>query len=235
MSIVPCSVTGCEAHKVCRGWCSFHYSRWKLAGDPNAPLKRMSNAGRTCSFDGCDTPSRKLGYCSSHYSQISLGRPLAPLVKKSKGYTCAFCFGPSGTLRGFRKHCSPACRRLYYKHGGPLPEKWTCLLCKDSFDFTSSGTSRRTQFNRKLCAPCRKNSAKHGYSAAQLALRDGTDCKLCGASVDMTLRHPHLMRGSVDHIVPTSRGGSNEPENVQLAHLRCNIRKHNRLETELVQ
>jgi 5-methylcytosine-specific restriction endonuclease McrA len=46
----------------------------------------------------------------------------------------------------------------------------------------------------------------------------------------MTLTYPDLMRGSVDHIIPSSLGGSNDPDNVQLAHLHCNIKKNNRVD-----
>lgn len=35
------------------------------------------------------------------------------------------------------------------------------------------------------------------------------------------------MRPSIDHIIPLSRGGTHELTNVQLAHYRCNLEKHN--------
>jgi hypothetical protein len=31
---------------------------------------------------------------------------------------------------------------------------------------------------------------------------------------------------SVNHIIPKSRGGTNDPRNLQIAHLRCNLLKH---------
>lgn len=36
-------------------------------------------------------------------------------------------------------------------------------------------------------------------------------------------------RPSIDHIVPLSLGGEHTLENIQLAHLRCNLSKHNRI------
>lgn len=55
--------------------------------------------------------------------------------------------------------------------------------------------------------------------------RDGVGCKLCGNPVDLSLKYPNPFSKSVDHIIPLSRGGAHEPDNCQLAHLRCNISK----------
>jgi 5-methylcytosine-specific restriction endonuclease McrA len=225
-----CEVSDCMDAVACRGWCTFHYTRWKLTGDPTQMYDRIFyEADQACAFADCNGKARKIGYCSSHYAQVVRGADLAPLKKKSGSKTCAFCGGPSGLVKGFRKYCSANCQQLYYRHGADLPSDWACVLCAEVFPYVVDGR-RRVKFDAKMCDPCRRNSSKHGYSAAQLAKRDGTDCKLCGEPVDMTLTHPNLMRGSVDHIIPTSLGGSNEPENVWLAHLHCNIKKNNRVE-----
>lgn len=55
--------------------------------------------------------------------------------------------------------------------------------------------------------------------------RDGWLCQLCGGGVDGSLSFPEPGSASVDHIVPLSRGGSHTWENVQLAHLGCNMSK----------
>jgi 5-methylcytosine-specific restriction endonuclease McrA len=34
---------------------------------------------------------------------------------------------------------------------------------------------------------------------------------------------------SYDHVVPTSLGGTDEPENLKMAHLLCNTRRGNRV------
>lgn len=225
-----CAVGGCVEQAVSRSWCMFHYTRWKLTGDPAAALERMQyEDGQSCSFKDCENKARKSGLCSGHYLQSREGKSLKPLAYKSKGYTCAFCGGPSGKLRGFRKYCSAKCQRLFYRHGEPLPDEWSCTLCGKSYPYIIEGR-RRVKHGTRMCDACRLASAKHGYSPAQLAQRDGLDCGLCGNPVDLSLKHPDLMRGSVDHILPTSLGGSNEPENVQLAHLHCNIKKNNRVE-----
>jgi 5-methylcytosine-specific restriction endonuclease McrA len=65
-------------------------------------------------------------------------------------------------------------------------------------------------------------------NVAQIADRDGHTCGICGGPVDMHV--PGLFGPSIDHVVPVSRGGSNEADNLQLAHRICNIRKRDRLD-----
>ena len=57
---------------------------------------------------------------------------------------------------------------------------------------------------------------------------DGDSCQLCFKPIDFDLAHPDPMSRTIDHISPLSTGGWHTIENLQLAHLRCNIRKGNR-------
>lgn len=65
--------------------------------------------------------------------------------------------------------------------------------------------------------------------------RQSGHCALCGA---LMLRNrfaaPHAgvwakQRATFDHIQPRSKGGKDTPENLQLAHARCNKIKGNRI------
>lgn len=58
--------------------------------------------------------------------------------------------------------------------------------------------------------------------------RDDWICQLCLQPVDQTLKYPHPMSKSLDHVKPLSKGGTHEPSNVQLAHFVCNCRKKNK-------
>lgn len=49
-----------------------------------------------------------------------------------------------------------------------------------------------------------------------------TTCWLCHTTIDHTIRWPHPLSHSVDHIVPLARGGTNDPHNLTDAHLTCN-------------
>lgn len=58
--------------------------------------------------------------------------------------------------------------------------------------------------------------------------RDGWRCGICGEKVNKRLKYPDPLSASLDHITPISAGGEHTYVNVQLAHLRCNIKKKNR-------
>ncbi len=62
--------------------------------------------------------------------------------------------------------------------------------------------------------------------------RDGWVCQLCCEPVDRTLRSPHPLSATLDHIIPVTREGPHASANVRLAHHRCNSRKGNKLDSE---
>lgn len=51
-------------------------------------------------------------------------------------------------------------------------------------------------------------------------------CGICGKLVDKSLRFPHPLSATVDHIVPINKGGHpSDIDNLQLAHFSCNRAK----------
>lgn len=62
--------------------------------------------------------------------------------------------------------------------------------------------------------------------------RDGWICGLCDEPVDSSLKWPDKMSPSLDHIVPLSKGGHHTFDNVQLAHLTCNVLKGNSMQVD---
>lgn len=66
-----------------------------------------------------------------------------------------------------------------------------------------------------------REAGGRGYTAEdifKIRKQLGNKCAYCSTP----LNHG----GHVDHIVPVSRGGKNEPENLTLACARCNLEKH---------
>jgi len=69
----------------------------------------------------------------------------------------------------------------------------------------------------------------------RLAERDGWKCHLCGKRVDPTLTGTtNKMKASVDHLIPISHGGVDDMVNAKLAHLRCNAKRGNRGDVQLM-
>lgn len=73
----------------------------------------------------------------------------------------------------------------------------------------------------------RPNWRQRGYDATydrnrKRILRTHTVCCICGEPVDKTLSGRDPDGPSIDHIVPRAEGGTNQLDNLALAHLRCN-------------
>lgn len=181
-----------------------------------------------CEVEGCDRPRRKRGWCASHYVQWQkTGLPPKPfLFEWGKPGTCDNCGGWADR----RPFCSHNCRAAFRVHGGPRPVVAHCIACGIAIDLNEVGKhGQRRKATVKFCRPCKADYSKYKMSARELAERDGTDCGICGEPVDMTLRRSQsLMCASVDHIVPRAKGGTHEPDNLQLAHLYCNQVKSDR-------
>ena len=60
--------------------------------------------------------------------------------------------------------------------------------------------------------------------------RDGWVCGICGEPVNKDLGYPDPESASLDHIIPLATGGTHTWDNVQLAHLRCNVEKRDRID-----
>lgn len=68
--------------------------------------------------------------------------------------------------------------------------------------------------------------AKVALNKRNLYQRDGGECQYCGKSVGMT-------SATIDHIIPRSRGGTNDWENVCLCCPDCNFAKGHKLLSEI--
>ena len=64
-------------------------------------------------------------------------------------------------------------------------------------------------------------SIQAGETWTMYAARDQNTCHLCGHAVVIDWRSPKESR-SLDHLIPRSKGGTNYPSNIRLAHISCN-------------
>lgn len=63
------------------------------------------------------------------------------------------------------------------------------------------------------------------YRPSAIFERDNWTCGLCSEPIDRETFYPDLMSKSIDHVIPLVAGGTDAPDNVQAAHLLCNLRK----------
>lgn len=61
-------------------------------------------------------------------------------------------------------------------------------------------------------------------------------CGICGKPVDKSLKYPHPLAPTIDHIIPLEKGGHpSDIRNLQLAHFTCNRQKSDKLFEPLQQ
>lgn len=163
---------------------------------------------------------------------------------------CAHCGGPmlrgGKVIPGVSVHnaCSPMVERDH-AHGTSKSYSYGCRCaeCKEAHSermrvyrvaFEAQyGLSVHTAFRRDYMA-------KHGHAAPRsgdwitprerlsLYERDSWECHLCGGAVDATVHYNDVMAATLDHLVPRSRGGSDDPSNLLTAHRACNSSRGNR-------
>lgn len=156
--------------------------------------------------------------------------------------TCVHCGGP---LSGSRKRtCSTMCVRAMQQQTGHAVARFqqqSVGPCSDCGETTERGCNQTGRFcgtcaNRRRYLRNHKKRAKRNgipepsrrLTTAELGDRDGWRCHLCRRAVDRRLSGAHPKAPSVDHLVPVSDGGTDEPENLALAHWICNVRRGNR-------
>lgn len=68
----------CDKKHDARGYCSGHYQKWRVYGDPSVNKRQRGK----CSVDGCERDHAAKGYCAPHYYRIQrTGRVGAAEIK----------------------------------------------------------------------------------------------------------------------------------------------------------
>lgn len=177
---------------------------------------------RACKRQPCATCGR-LGKGTKYCSDAC--RAAAPRPPKRRTLPCAGCGRDFTTAVAATRYCSPDCA-------------WTIGPCR-----TCGGLARHRPWLTARCAPCtlsaerartrQKNAIRRGAACItgrrltidELGDRDGWRCHLCRRRVSPALRAPHPDSATFDHLIPVSFRGLDEPENLALAHLGCNVRR----------
>lgn len=211
----------------------------------------------SCMFCGGELPPDGLSsYCSTRCrSRASYARRKDRISAERKSKreeavrVCPQCqerFTPSRTLA--QKFCSKRCSANFHRDSSgkqcsfddcdrPLRARGMCAMHWRRWA-RSTGRERNPEWNERRRANYQKRRAlKSAVPAADIVPdeifeRDGWRCGLCGGMIDRSARWPAPESASLDHMVPLSIGGHHVPDNVQAAHLSCNVRKGNRVSAD---
>lgn len=241
-----CSIPECDKKAHSRGWCSGHYRRWHLTGNPiircqgcDSALPLQYGAQKYCSPEcrprcevaDCDRPQRKMKWCEKHHARWGrTGDPVKVTHVWVDKWECIVCGKPVEKGSGRRSHCSSKCQVLSSTYGRNVPRVATCTVCLSEIDlFETNYNGRKRRGDVLMCRGCRQADGRSWRRHLDAILdRDKNMCGICHQTIDLTLTFPNIMRASVDHIIPRSQGGSDDIANLQPAHLSCNARRQDK-------
>jgi len=162
------------------------------------------------------------------------------------GRICAQCNEPIPADRNMRaKFCTERCSRTAHRDsstkvcnepqcGKPMRAKGMCTMhwrrvarAEGREVNREWDEKRKANYHKRRAA--RRTTSVETIEPLDVYQRDVWMCGLCDTAVDNELAYPHPMSASLDHVQPLSKGGSHTWENLQLAHLTCNVSKGNRV------
>lgn len=193
---------------------------------------------------------RKL-YCSRTCSARSAYKPKLKVTKN-----CDACGKEFVTAKSDQHFCSKECRiktngqisndkfkakmREIYPDG---IKRKDCAWCGEVLEVpTEKGQAtrsyhfpkcqleaQRARYRIKTVKRQNKMTMPRRIAADQVVLKYGNDCHICNHPIDLSLARTSRMGLTVDHVIPLSKGGSDELDNLRPAHWICNNRKSDKI------
>lgn len=181
--------------------------------------------------------------CRSKAGNTRRRRALPPLAQPTDK-ACAYCGRTFVAKSRDRIYCYDGwCGQRAYHERRITGERRvgqrlaTCNGCGAEFStvrpearWCSKKCANRHWGNVRARQRARPSTAR--YVDLQIFERDGWRCHLCKKRVRKDLPRVHPDGATIDHLVPTARGGLDEPANVATAHWKCNRDKGTRAMNE---
>lgn len=210
----------------------------------NAPVEKTVRA------DG--RGGRQKVYCSRKCSDLFNWRKRSVVLRNPlRVIDCLSCGLEFSTAIKKQKFCSDVCRYEFnllsaaqkWREQNPRPEVfiYDCDWCKAKIErATPLGGHKRYHADCAKQAQAARYRAKNTVRQSKTAKPSrvviehlvaayGAVCYLCSGAVDLDMPRTSRMGATVDHIVPLAKGGSDDFENLQLAHWICNNRKSDKM------
>lgn len=206
----------------------------------NAPTLPVSCAdcGGSVVQSGRGRPRRYCSdVCKRRVTSRKMNRRRLP-VAQPKERACAYCgrlFVPKRDAR----YCyyNWCVQRAYTERKGSgralrmIPHRVVCKECGDEFvaihpEARWCGRSCQIRHRSRVASRRRGPSGvSTAYIDREIFDRDRWCCHICGEVVRQDVPRTHKDGATIDHVVPLSLGGADEPANVATAHGRCNRAK----------
>lgn len=191
-------------------------------------------------------------YCSeSCLSIYHKRRKLKEPVEKS----CDHCGSQFETPRSKQRFCSYECRvrqssidgneKFKAKMREVYPDgikRKACGWCGEVLEVPAQKTlasrkyhercsieAQRARYRIKTVKRQNKTTKPSRLAADQVLREYGDKCHICNEEIDTQLPRTSRMGLTVDHVIPLSKGGSDELTNLRPAHWICNNRKSDKI------
>lgn len=162
---------------------------------------------------------------------------------------CAHCGAVTPrTAKGRpKKYCSDSCGKKFRNRGSYVSSVLCSIdgCCRPSHARGVCGSHYsavwRSENPDKYTAKNLRYRAQKKHDGAEVFSRNDVmeasdwSCGICGGAIERDCEYPNPLYGTVDHIVPLSRGGTHTIDNVQAAHHVCNSTKRDQLDFSLVR
>lgn len=176
-------------------------------------------------------------------------------AKRQRQITCAQCEKVFVGAGGARRFCSNECRyaellargnrqaKEYYRNLYPDGiKRKLCRWCNEVLEVPAQKTlasriyhehcsleAQRARYRIKSTK--RRTQMKPTRISADQVVREyGEACHICSEAIDLSLPRTSKLGLTIDHVIPLSKGGSDEMENLRPAHWICNNRKSDKLD-----
>lgn len=188
--------------------CANEYSRLQFRERKGHPLVGRLAKPRPCegcgySFTPADSAHKKARFCGQKCIAASQGQSAFPDSSRIYWRTCNECSVVVGP----------------FKTRAP---KWLCDTCRPI-----ARARAAKDINRRKSSKRRGAKLAGRYRFREIAERDGWRCHLCGKRVPDRPHTGKPLDAEIDHLIPISAGGTDDPVNVALAHRKCNMARSN--------
>lgn len=256
-SCQKCEASGCN--RPARGMavnialCSMHRQRWVKHGSVELINRKQSPNG-LCVAEQCGRPIRSgnSSYCETHYYRIRRKSKAAlnpiiknclqcklPLEKNQSRFCCTLCGIRFGRGTPNTRNCTVCSKEFPTWESKEVcsddcEKKRRHIWWRNSYSrLTEEGKDRLRQAEYKRKAQKIK-TAIEDFSRTEIFERDAWTCGICKQPVPKTAKWPEADFATLDHIIPLARGGTHTKQNAQCAHLRCNIKKSDKILGRLI-
>lgn len=234
----PCTVAGCNNRHLARGLCSTHYNQ-QYQPDRHARVDVPCTYCGTMTTTGKSNSKKRRPVCSEYCKSALRFPPKSELPTDH----WALWYGKTSTwpkhpliecggcgVRFAPQHpqttcCSDRCRqyRDTYRAGG-TPEHIMATVprqCKDC------GTTYSSPYaGQERCKPCKRKATRGRWISNKrrftLYQRDKFKCHICNKKTNINAHYLDSDYPTLDHLVPRSKGGSDEDYNLATCCRECN-------------